>query len=182
MKSRSNLVSAFLIVLVLWVSLIVTGLIEMPVLYADVMDPKIPESTVVTTDPNTIQPNTPEITTVPEETTVAIDEELKERRQDRALHTGVVIMDSVMYCLGLVAIVVPMIITAFYLCARVNPAVFTRFFVLITLGKINHEEITAPQMLLRTIPIMVVGFFLATGEFRSVLSRFWFIITEKLGF
>lgn len=178
MKIVISRVSALLIVLI-GSFFIVLGLTEMPKCYADVMDPKIPESTVTTTDPNVIVPNTPETSEV---TTVAIDEELKERRQDRALHTGVAIMDSVMYCLGLIAIAVPMLITAAYLCARVNPAVFTQFFVLITLGKINHEEITAPQMLLRTIPIMTVGFFLASGQFRDVLSRFWFIITDRMGF
>lgn len=151
---------------------------------ADVMDPKIPESTAVTTtNPGVIEPTVPEeeVTDSAEEIDDSTDEELKQRQRDRALNTGVTIMDSTMYILGIIAIVIPMLITAFYLCARVNPPVFARVFTIITLGKINYEEITIGQMLLRTVPVMVLGFFLGTGQFREYLSRFWYVILDKLG-
>lgn len=154
---------------------------------ADVMDPKIPSSdeAVTTTDPNVMAPATPDVTTAAEDDADTVDadtdEELKQKQRDRALNTGVTIMDSAMYILGIIAIVIPMLITAFYLCARVNPPVFARIFTIITLGKINYEEITVAQMLLRTVPVMVIGFFLGTGQFREYLSRFWYVILDKLG-
>lgn len=157
---------------------------------ADVMDPKIPVQTVVTTaesDSNVMLPADPNITESTDNSgnedgiENKVDEELESRQQDRALKKGVAVMDSIMYILGLISIIVPMTITAFYLCARVNPPVFARAFNIITLGKINYEEITVMQMLLRTIPIMVLGFMLATGQIRDYLRQFWYIILDKLG-
>lgn len=163
-----------LIMSVIWVLLGST-------VYADPMDPlnqmSLPAVTTTAVG-EAIQPNRPveTVTTVITKNEDDVDWEEEENKR-----VAVQFMDSVMFLVGMIGFVLPMIFMGLYLGARIYPSLFLPIFNFITRGKCDPLELSVGSVLLRTVPISTLGVLMATGWIRKIFAIIWgFIIRTFL--
>lgn len=150
------------------------------VVYADPMDPlnqmSLPAVTTTAVG-EAIQPNRPvEIVTTTTKNEDDVDWEEEENKR-----VAVQFMDSVMFLVGMVGFVLPMIFMGLYLGARIYPSLFLPIFNFVTRGKCDPLQLSVVSVLLRTVPISTLGVLMATGWLRKVFALLWgFIIRTFL--
>ena len=148
--------------------------------YADPMDPlnqmSLPAVTTTAVG-EAIQPNRP-VETVTTTTKNKDDVDWEEEENKRV---AVQFMDSVMFLIGMVGFVLPMIFMGLYLGARIYPPLFLPIFNFVTRGKCDPLQLSVVSVLLRTVPISTLGVLMATGWIRKVFALLWgFIIRTFL--
>lgn len=154
--------------------------------YADPMDPlngmqrETVESVEATGE--AIEPNAPAETSAGESTTeetksgAASNAEQWEKEEKESL--AVRLMDSVMLFVGVMGVALPTIYMGIYLGARIFPTLFMPLFSFLVRNQFNPEDQPVHIMFLRTIPVAVLGMFMATGKLKVVFKIVWSFVIE----
>lgn len=98
----------------------------------------------------------------------------KEERESLAVR----LMDSVMLFVGVMGVALPTIYMGIYLGARIFPTLFMPIFSFVVKNQFNPEEQPVYIMFLRTIPVAVLGMFMATGQIKVVFKFVWSFVIE----
>lgn len=107
-----------------------------------------------------------------EDTDLTLDEYQSQRRTTKLSQ----FMDSCMWIIGGVALLLPMIYLGIFFMAKVHPSFFGLVFYFITFKRVNADDIPVKVMVVRTLPISVLGFFLMNGTIKQVLRIVWFYV------
>ena len=143
------------------------------VVYADPMDPlnqmSLPAVTTTIVG-EAIQPNRPiEMVT----TTTTKNEDDTDWEEEEGKRVAVQFMDSMMFLVGMIGFVLPMLFMGLYLGARIYPSLFLPIFNFVTRGKCDPLQLSVVTVLLRTVPISTLGVLMATGWLRKVFALLW---------
>ena len=158
------------------------------IVYADPMDPleRMHQETVAVTESGVgeaITPNTPsvvETTSEGETETKTNDAQTAEDWEKEEKETlAVRLMDSIMLFVGVMGVALPTIYMGIYLGARIFPTLFLPIFSFIVRDKFVPEDQPVHIMFLRTIPVAVLGMFMASGRLKYIFKVVWNFVYEK---
>lgn len=170
---------------------IIMNLSELNRVSADPMDALNNIDTAVTTtiaptqDPNIMTAYNPNVTEPAVTTAVTsqqsnVDYDVDDIQQNSNVTSAVRFMDTFMFVVGILCCCIPLFILGFWGVATVNPVVFDPLFNLVTLGKLHYTDITAKGIMLKSLPLIIFGFVLNSGVFKSWLRNFWYFIGDLI--
>ena len=162
-------------------SVLLVVLISTSVVSADPMDPinGINGGVVTEANENVMAPNQPDNpTTNPthDKGNLSIEEYEKSEKTRKSSQW----MDTVMWALGVFCVTIPVVYLAIYSGARITPIVFAPIFHFITLRKVHVEDVSIPQIVFRTLPLITVGVLLALGYIKSLLGFVWGLVEKYI--
>lgn len=97
-------------------------------------------------------------------------------KKESAIKKGVRVMDTIMYVLGALCCVIPLMIIGIYALASAVPAIFDPMLNAITFGRLHYTDISPTLVLTRCAPIIIFGLLLAGGTFKGLLGKLWYFV------
>lgn len=147
------------------------------IVYGEVKDPMDPLNGVdsyvdVTSPPDAIMV-APTLTDEATPSSTAItpnnkDKDIKEKQKEAFSNRFIIAVDSSIWVAGVIAWVIGPVILVSGLLTRNYPVIFGPIFRFITFGKGNVEHMSIVSPLLRSVPLIIFGFFCLTGYIKEI--------------